>query len=35
MDELLQQIKRNYGDDVLAMPDDLAAYYLARVGGAK
>ncbi len=29
-DELLQQILRNYGDDVQSMPDDIAAYYLCH-----
>lgn len=27
MDKLLQQILKNYGDDVTAMPDDVRAYY--------
>lgn len=34
-DELLQQILRNYGDDVQSMPDDIAAYYLAHIGDQK
>ena len=31
LDAKMQQILRNYGDDVESMPDDIRYYYLAHV----